>query len=90
MATLNVRRLDEDVVAKLKRRAAVNNRSLESEARHILERATEYDVDSAERQRAFRDLSDKLRQLTRGTYQTPSEVLIREDRDRGHRPWLGY
>ena len=37
MATINVRRLDEEVVRRLKQRAAVSNRSLESEARHILE-----------------------------------------------------
>ena len=38
MATVNVRRLDDDVVRRLKRRAAENNRSLESKVRHILER----------------------------------------------------
>ena len=35
MATINVRRLDDEVVRRLKQRAAVGNRSLESEARHI-------------------------------------------------------
>ena len=39
MATVNVRRLDEEVVSRLKRRASANNRSLESEVRHILEDA---------------------------------------------------
>ena len=41
MATVHVRRLDDDVVRQLKRRAVENNRSLESEARHILEQAAE-------------------------------------------------
>ena len=84
MATLNVRKLDEDVVVKLKRRAAENNRSLESEARHILEIAA---VDNmAEKMRAFRAKAKALRKLTRGTNQVPSEVIIREDRDFGHGP----
>lgn len=82
MATLNVRRLDEEVVAKLKRRAAVNNRSLESEARHILEKAAQDDM--AERMKAFRARARELRKLTRGTNQIPSEIIIREDRDFGH------
>ena len=43
MATVNVRQLDENVVRRLKRRAEANNRSLESEVRHILAgRAEEY------------------------------------------------
>ncbi len=82
MATLNVRKLDEGVVEKLKRRAAENNRSLESEARHILEKATEDNM--AERMRAFRARARELRKSTRGTRQVPSELIIREDRDFGH------
>ena len=39
MATINVRQLDEEVVEHLKSRAAANNRSIESEARHILVQA---------------------------------------------------
>ena len=41
MGTVYVRRLDDDVVRRLKRRATDNKRSLESEARHILEQAAE-------------------------------------------------
>ncbi len=44
MVTVNVRRLDEEVVRKLKERAAANNRSLEGEVRHILELAVEDDM----------------------------------------------
>ncbi len=39
MATLLVRRLDEDVVARLKRRARAHGRSVEAEHRAILEEA---------------------------------------------------
>ena len=83
MATINVRRLDEDVVRRLKRRAADNNRSLESEARHILERAAE-DVD-VRKLKDFRALSQRLRKQQDPVPQTPSQILIREDRDSGHR-----
>ena len=84
MATLNVRRLDEEVVEKLKRRASENNRSLESEARHILKKAAEDDM--AERMQAFRAQARELRKLTRGTNQPPSEDIIREARDSESRP----
>ena len=83
MVTINVRRLDEDVVDRLKRRASLNNRSLEGEARHILECAA--DDNMAAMRAAFLEASDRLREKTRGRKQSPAEVLIREDRDRGHR-----
>ncbi len=83
MATINVRRLDERVVQRLKRRAAANNRSLEGEVRHILENAVADDM--AARRASFLALSDRLRRATEGRAHTPAEVLIREDRDRGHR-----
>ena len=63
MVTINVRRLDEDVVDRLKRRASSNNRSLEGEARHILQSAA--DDDMAAKRAAFLEASDWLRQKTR-------------------------
>lgn len=83
MATINVRRLDDEVVARLRRRAAANQRSLEGEVRHILEVAAKDDMEA--RRAAFRVLSAEMRRETSGRPQTPSEVLIREDRDFGHR-----
>ena len=83
MSTINVRKLDDNVVRRLKRRAAGNNRSLEGEARHILEVAAQ--DDPAARRASFRALAARLRQETEGTAQTPSEDLLREDRDSGHR-----
>ena len=83
MATINVRQLDDDVVQRLKRRAIGNNRSLEGEVRHILEGAVEDDM-SAKRA-SFLALAARLRRETEGRAQTPSEVLIREDRETGHR-----
>ena len=65
------------------RRASLNNRSLEDEALYILEQAVAEDLE--EKRSAFLEASDQLRNLTRGSEQTPSEELIREDRDRDHR-----
>ena len=83
MVTINVRRLDEDVVNRLKQRASRNNRSLEGEVRHILQRAA--DDDMAAKRAAFGETIRRLRPLTEGRKHTPAEVLIREDRDHGHR-----
>lgn len=82
MGTVHVRRVDDQVIQRLKRRAAANKRSLESQVRSILEQATEDGM--AEKIRAFRDMSRRLRQETGVVPQTPSHVLIREDRDGGH------
>ena len=84
MATIIVRRLDEALVSRFKRRAADNNRSLESEVRYILERASEDEM--KEKVGVFRALVQGLRQQTKVRYQTPSEVLVRADRDSGHWP----
>ena len=93
MVDITVRELPEDTMAALKRRAAMYNRSVEEEARYILTDAVKDDLtpeEWKERQLKFRALSEKLRSYTRGTKQTPSEILIREDRDGGHRLWLDY
>ena len=83
MATINVPRLDNDVVQHLKKRASDNNRSLESEVRSILELFVN-DSNQLKRE-SFRSLAANLRQATKGTAQSPSEDLIRKDRDSGYR-----
>ena len=83
MATINVRRLDDVVVERLKQRALANKRSLEGEVRHLLEVAARDDLEA--RRAAFRVLSAEFRRETTGRPQTRSEILIREDRDSGHR-----
>ena len=83
MATINVRGLDDEVVKRLTTRAADNNRSLEDEARQILVQAAEYSVE--EKVMAFRAMSERFRKETGEVSQTPSDVLIREDRESGHR-----
>ena len=83
MATVLVRQLDDEVVRRLEQRAAGNNRSLEGEVRHILVQAAGDNME--EKTRAFRELSKRLHeQQTDDRPQTPSHILIREDRDSGH------
>jgi plasmid stability protein len=73
---LHVRNLDDDLIARLKRRAARHGRSTEAEHREILRQAL-----AAEIGPSFESLAADLRKLTRGRKQTPSEVLMREGRD---------
>lgn len=76
MASLHVRNLDDEIVKRLKRRAARNGRSAEAEHREILRRALSYDDKTS-----FDVLATELRERLKGRIFTPSEVLIREDRD---------
>ena len=84
MATVHIRRMDEDVVTRLKARAAENNRSLEAEARDILERAV--DDDTLSKLRSFREIAVELRRQTGDRRQTASQFLVRRDRETGHGP----
>jgi plasmid stability protein len=72
---LHVRNLDDDLIARLKRRAARHGRSAEAEHREILRQAL-----AAEVEPAFHDLAAQLRKLTKRRKQTPSQVLQREGR----------
>lgn len=73
---LHVRNLDDDLIARLKRRAARHGRSTEAEHREILRQAL-----AAETEPSFESLAADLRKLTRSRKQTPSEVLLREGRE---------
>jgi plasmid stability protein len=77
MATLTIRKVDDDVVAALKLRAKRNQRSLEAEVRELL-------LDAVARGSAtsLRDLADQIAALTPKVPQTDSTDLIREDRMR--------
>ena len=72
---LHVRNLDDDLIARLKRRAARHGRSTEAEHREILRLALAGDIETS-----FETLAAGLRQLTRRRKQTPSEDLLREGR----------
>jgi antitoxin FitA len=73
---LHVRNLDDDLIARLKRRAARHGRSTEAEHREILRQALAGDVEPS-----FDTLAAELRKLTKRRKQTPSEVLLREGRE---------
>jgi antitoxin FitA len=73
---LHVRNLDDDLIARLKRRAARHGRSTEAEHREILRQAL-----AAEVEPSFDTLAAELRKLTRRRKQTPSELLLREGRE---------
>jgi plasmid stability protein len=73
---LHVRNLDDNLIARLKRRAARHGRSTEAEHREILRQALAGDVEPS-----FDTLAAELRKLTRRRKQTPSEVLLREGRE---------
>ena len=72
---LHVRNLDDELIARLKRRAARHGRSTEAEHREILRLALANEDDTS-----FEKLAAELRKLTRTRKQTPSEVLQREGR----------
>jgi plasmid stability protein len=72
---LHVRNLEDELIAKLKRRAARHGRSTEAEHREILRQALAVEVEPS-----FDRLAAELRKLTKGRKHTPSEVLLREGR----------
>jgi plasmid stability protein len=75
-SSLHVRNLDDELVARLKRRAARHGRSAEAEHREILRQAL-----SSETTPSFWELAAEIRKLTEGRKHTPAEVLVRESRD---------
>lgn len=73
---LNVRNLDDDLILRLKRRAARHGRSAEAEHREILKQAL-----ASEEAADWDALAAESRHLTAGRNHTPSEVLQREGRE---------
>ncbi len=73
---LHVRNLDDELVARLKRRAARHGRSAEAEHREILRQ-----VLASDEEPSFERLAADLRKLTKRRKQTPSEVLLRQGRE---------
>ncbi len=72
---LHVRNLDDELIARLKRRAARHGRSTEAEHREILRQAL-----AGEAEPSFDQLAAELRALTRGRKHTPAQTLQREGR----------
>ncbi|MGI8575824.1 MAG: FitA-like ribbon-helix-helix domain-containing protein [Egibacteraceae bacterium] len=76
MAQVLVRDLPEEVVARLKAKAASAGQSLEAHLRTVLEEASQLNRDE------FIAVADTIAQTTRGREQTDSTELIRTARDR--------
>ena len=80
MATLTVRNLDEDVVRRLRIRAAEHGRSAEAEHREILRFALVTDQEQqVERERAAERLAE-FRRRTAGRGSSPTAALLQEAR----------
>jgi plasmid stability protein len=74
--SLIVRQIDEEIVRRLRLRAARSGRSAEAEHREILRQAL-----ADEPGAGFAELAARLRALTAGRRHTPAEQLQRESRD---------
>ena len=79
MAQILVRNLDEKVVKQLKKRAKREGRSLQAEAKLILEQASQ---EPAVNMATARKLVEEIRSQLKGRKFPDSVELIREDRDR--------
>ena len=78
MGTLTIRKLDDEIIGRLKERARTRGRSLESELRELLAQSS--------RQPLILDAlaeADRIAAMTpKGVKQTNSVLLLREDRGR--------
>lgn len=77
MPNILVRNLEPETIERLKQRARRNRRSLQAEAKEILEdAATPAELTTDE----FRRQAEAIRRTTAGRHQTDSVDLLREDR----------
>ena len=74
--SLSIRNVDDELIVRLKRRAARHGQSAEAEMRDILRQVLEGEAETD-----FEHLAAELRRLTAGRHHTPAEVLQREGRD---------
>jgi plasmid stability protein len=79
MPNLNIRRLDEETMRRLRVRAAQRGRSMEEEARQILRAAV---ATAAAGDDYWTELRRRAKARAAGRPQSDSTALIREDRDR--------
>ncbi len=81
MASLHVRNVDDDIVARLKERAVRHGRSAEAEHREILKTVLNEEEQARLRKELWLARTDALRRSLEGRHHTPSEVLLQESRD---------
>lgn len=88
MATLTIRNLSERAYTTLKARAVANQRSMEAEARLLLEKATVRSVDPVKAEQAIESLRDKIRAANGGVLPTGVvDELIAERRAEAQADW---
>ncbi len=75
-SSLSIRNVDDELIVRLKRRAARHGQSAEAEMRDILRHVLEGEAETD-----FEHLAAELRRLTAGRHHTPAETLQREGRD---------
>ncbi|MDA3933302.1 MAG: hypothetical protein PF630_03095 [Gammaproteobacteria bacterium] len=75
-SSLHVRKLDDEIITRLKRRAARHGRSAEAEHREILRQAL-----ANEDEVNIFELAAQLREMTKHRQHTPAEILQRESRN---------
>ena len=85
MATLYVRNVPTKVYAELQKWAVESGRSMNALILEVLEEEATRRDRNAEFERRLAELNAKNRPIA-----GPWEELIREDRDRGHKPEFGY
>lgn len=80
MADIILRNIDESLKQRLRERAARHGRSMSAELREIVREALAQSeqISNAE----FKRLAAISRAMSAGRKQTPSEVLLRESRDK--------
>jgi plasmid stability protein len=79
MAQALIRNIDDDLLEDYREAAKANARSLESELREALRRARPMTLS---RRQDLIEAANRIAAMTpKGVRQTPSEQLIREDRD---------
>jgi antitoxin FitA len=85
VATLYVRNVPAELYAKVQKWAAESGRSVNAVVLEILEREAARRDQHTDFERKLAELKAKNRPIV-----GPWEELIREDRDRGHKPEFGY
>lgn len=79
MGQILIRNLDDDIIADYREAAARHNRSLEAEVRETLRRMRPFKP--LPKEVLLAKLAEIRAMTPKGVKQTPSEVLVREDRD---------
>lgn len=74
-ANLHVRNVEDEIIARLKRRAARHGCSAEAEHREILRQTLSCEVEPV-----FEGIAARLRKMTGDREHTPAEDLLREGR----------